>query len=264
MNSIIPNSYEELIELAGKYSHHPKPNVEQILKHLGIEGLSLHAQAPVFYVVDYTQKRYLYVDPSCKEVLGYDADYFIEGGPISYVNNWHKNDLKVFNEKIVPETFQFLRTQKPADYNKFSFSFNYRTTNKARQQVTVLQRSTYFLAAEDGSPLAAVGFIVDITHFKEDTKIIHTIEKVDRNFRSVDKTPVVKSIYFPDKDYGVLSKREMEVLQLMHDGLSSLEISKKLFVSVNTVNNHRRNMLQKTETKNSQELIRFAIKTGLL
>lgn len=61
-----------------------------------------------------------------------------------------------------------------------------------------------------------------------------------------------------------LTTREKEVLQLVFDGLSTLEISEKLFLSHRTVETHRSNLLSKTETKNTAQLINFGLKNGYI
>ncbi len=61
-----------------------------------------------------------------------------------------------------------------------------------------------------------------------------------------------------------LSKREIEILQLIVNGLSNQEISEKLFVSIRTVEWHKTNLLQKTNSKNIINLIINAIKANLI
>lgn len=61
-----------------------------------------------------------------------------------------------------------------------------------------------------------------------------------------------------------LTTREKEVLQLVFEGLSTLEISEKLFLSHRTVETHRSNLLSKTETKNTAQLINFGLKNGYI
>ncbi len=61
-----------------------------------------------------------------------------------------------------------------------------------------------------------------------------------------------------------LSKREIELLQLIANGLSNKEISEKLFVSIRTVEWHKTNLLQKTNSKNIINLIINAIKSNLI
>jgi len=59
-----------------------------------------------------------------------------------------------------------------------------------------------------------------------------------------------------------LLERELEVPQLTSDGHSEKEISDKLFLSIETVKTHRKNMLQKTEARNSVDLVRMGIANG--
>ena len=61
-----------------------------------------------------------------------------------------------------------------------------------------------------------------------------------------------------------LSKREKEILQLIIKGKTSKEIAEQICISKNTVDTHRRNILEKTGKKSTAELIGFSIKKGLL
>jgi DNA-binding CsgD family transcriptional regulator len=262
--SLIPNSYHELLAHAANYSNLSKPQMVEVIKGLGLHGLALHAQAPIFYVVDYSQRKYLYIDPTCEKLLGYQVDFMAEAGPMYFTGLWNRNDFKCFNEKIFPEAMEFLKNQSVSDYPDFSFSYNYRVQAKDGNYLTVLQRSTYLAATDDGKPLAAVGYIIDITSFKTDSSMVHTIERVDRNFTTLSKEPLFKSVHYPDKVDSILSKRELEILGAVNDGLCSKEIANKFFLSLNTINNHRKNMLEKTKTGNSTELIRYARQHGLI
>lgn len=63
--------------------------------------------------------------------------------------------------------------------------------------------------------------------------------------------------------FDVLSAREREVLQLVAEGNSTREIAKQLFVSVKTVEGHRRLIMQKTGIKSVAELTRYAVREGI-
>ncbi|MGE5410561.1 MAG: response regulator [Clostridiales bacterium] len=58
-----------------------------------------------------------------------------------------------------------------------------------------------------------------------------------------------------------ITRREMEVLNLIAEGKTSQEISEKLYISYFTVGKHRKNIMHKFDLKNTAELIKFAIKT---
>ncbi len=68
----------------------------------------------------------------------------------------------------------------------------------------------------------------------------------------------------PDDDEVRLTRRELEVLDLVSKGLSNQEIADKLFISRRTVDGHKANLIQKTGSKNIVDLLVYAIKKGLV
>lgn len=65
-------------------------------------------------------------------------------------------------------------------------------------------------------------------------------------------------------DVPVVSRREKEVLQLIVDGLTNPQIAEKLFISLHTVDSHRKNLLTKFNVNNTASLIRIAVKCNLV
>jgi DNA-binding NarL/FixJ family response regulator len=61
-----------------------------------------------------------------------------------------------------------------------------------------------------------------------------------------------------------LSPREREVLKLVAEGKTNKEIAGMLFISTRTVENHRANIMNKLRLKKTADLIRYAIKSGLI
>jgi DNA-binding NarL/FixJ family response regulator len=61
-----------------------------------------------------------------------------------------------------------------------------------------------------------------------------------------------------------LSDREREILILIAQEFTGSEIAENTFISLNTVNTHRRNLLSKLNVKNTAGLVKYAIEYGLL
>lgn len=61
-----------------------------------------------------------------------------------------------------------------------------------------------------------------------------------------------------------LTKREIEIIRLVAEGKASKEIADQLFLSLHTVDTHRRNILTKLKLKNIADLVRFAFENHLL
>lgn len=62
----------------------------------------------------------------------------------------------------------------------------------------------------------------------------------------------------------ILSKREIEVLRLVCKEFSNVEIAQKLFLSVSTVETHRKNLIAKLGVQNTVGLVKFAIRNHLI
>jgi DNA-binding NarL/FixJ family response regulator len=62
----------------------------------------------------------------------------------------------------------------------------------------------------------------------------------------------------------VLSKREIEIMKLIAGGLTNGQISKQLFISIDTVDTHRKNLYTKLNINNTALLIRYAIDNGIV
>ncbi|WP_294592526.1 response regulator transcription factor [uncultured Rikenella sp.] len=65
-------------------------------------------------------------------------------------------------------------------------------------------------------------------------------------------------------DEAALSAREKEILLLICKGMTNYEIADTLFISKRTVDKHRANILEKTNCKNTANLVVYAIKNGLV
>jgi len=68
----------------------------------------------------------------------------------------------------------------------------------------------------------------------------------------------------PKNNIPVLTHREKEILQLLSEGLTSVEIANRLFLSNYTVDTHRKNMLQKFNVHNTQSLMNAVRKLGIV
>jgi len=67
-----------------------------------------------------------------------------------------------------------------------------------------------------------------------------------------------------DDPYGRLTAREREVFHLMAEGMTTKEIARRLGISVKTAENHRGRVLDKLDVRNTAELVRYALRKGLV
>ena len=67
-----------------------------------------------------------------------------------------------------------------------------------------------------------------------------------------------------DDPYGRLTAREREVFHLIAEGLTTKEIARRLGIGVKTAENHRGRVLAKLDMRNTAELVRYALRKGLI
>lgn len=118
----------------------------------------------------------------------------------------------------------------------------------------------------------AKGFILKNTDKDELLEAVKTVSAGD-NFFSKDISKLIIDNYIrtakdTDKNDGYkevpLTKREIEILKLIASGYSNQEIANILYISYNTVDTHRKNIMHKLSIKNTAGLVRYAIEKGLI
>jgi DNA-binding CsgD family transcriptional regulator len=222
--------------------------------------------APITFLLDFTKKKYIYVDEACFDLFGYTASYFLETGLMEYLNKWHPDDFEILNKKVIPDCLNFFGNHSLEKNINIIYSYNYRVLNAKGEYKTVLQRFSYVPSNVQGLPAGMIGVASDITHFKNDLSIVHTIEETVRYDNSLVNELLFKKVHpiLEYKEVKCVTRREIEILKYMAAGLSSKQIADKMFISINTINNHRKNMLSKTNCKSSAELMNYAVRHGLL
>jgi DNA-binding CsgD family transcriptional regulator len=234
-------------------------NTQQLLQEMSVTNNAFAKSLSSFlFILDKNQYEYFYLDGNAKNALL--SNHFSESdSPFAlHLNN---DDEKVLLQKIFP-AIELLCRKNSYEKEKLTFSFNFRVCSKSGGERVFIQNISFLNSFSKEAPLHFTGTFTDITHFKNDNKVIFVAEKnnTDGNIYEL----ITRDVFLPDNNTVHLTKREIEVLKCINDGLSSKQIADKLFASLNTINNHRKNILKKTHSKNTSELISFALKQGLL
>jgi DNA-binding CsgD family transcriptional regulator len=203
------------------------------------------------------------LSPSIRNILGYDANDFLSGGLLKLFQLFHKDDYKIFNEKIFPANIQFLKKQPSSEHARFIFSHNNRVLNKSGDWLHLFIKNLYITYPNTALPHLNFVLAVDITDHKQDNLIVHRIDEEILSEHSLNK-PIVINYYFPDNNEIHLSKQERKILGCLSEGLNSKQIAQRLHLSESTIINHRKNIQKKTSTKNVAELISFAFRNKIL
>jgi DNA-binding NarL/FixJ family response regulator len=109
----------------------------------------------------------------------------------------------------------------------------------------------------------ASGYLLKNAGKHEILKAIETVFNGD-NYLTFEADQALKHENEQQNSMPKLTKREKEVLANIAEGLTNLQISEKLFISIDTVDSHRKNLHTKLNVKNTAMLIKFATENGFL
>jgi len=118
--------------------------------------------------------------------------------------------------------------------------------------------------------LGIQGYLLKDTSYNEFISAIEAVLKngkyycskvIDMLYNKHISKPIQKPISEIPQE---LTPKELEIIRLIAEGRITKEIAEILFISVHTVNTHRKNIFKKLNIKNSSELIMLAIKKGIV
>lgn len=117
----------------------------------------------------------------------------------------------------------------------------------------------------------ASGYVVKRSDTEELLLGIHAVHRGNTYFSSaISQGDAVNQYLWQAKKedgkvgYDLLTSREREVLQLIAEGYSNQKIGEELFISVKTVEAHKAHIMSKLHARNRTDLIRYALRKGLV
>ncbi|MRX69519.1 two component transcriptional regulator, LuxR family [Flavobacterium resistens] len=111
------------------------------------------------------------------------------------------------------------------------------------------------------------GYLLKNAEKSELLKAIHSIASGENYFSEETEEKHLANHLKIEKQVSILtelSSREKEILVLIAHEYNTAEIAEKTFISLNTVNTHRRNLLSKLNAKNTAGLVKYAVENGLV
>jgi DNA-binding CsgD family transcriptional regulator len=207
-------------------------------------------------VLDMYQKKYVYLRSKFTDKLGYDLNKAFAMGPEYFFSLIHPEDIPVIIDTY-QQTFGFILSLPVAERKDYKAILNFRLRNAQNKYITVILQLVVLELDKKGN-LWLILILDDLLSNK--TKF----DKVNRSLVNIRNGKHCLFNIDLEKNKAVLSTREIEVLDLVSKGFLSKEIADKLFISVNTVNNHRQKILEKVNASNTTEAVTYARNLGLI
>ncbi len=216
-----------------------------------------------WFIADIHRGKYHLISNSYKVVFGYEpASFYIGGGPF-FFSLLHPDDIQGLLDHY--GEWLLLKNKLGTLYQNKSFRHTFRfrapdgTYRTAETEANLLQKNA------DDETLLLMGsyqLIPDSQHlYAGSNNFSGKVRFIDgKSYIDIDHVrdlSIRKAEVSLGEKFKVLSGREFEILQLIIAGCSSEEISVKLFISIHTVNMHRKQLMKKLNAKNLAELIRI-------
>lgn len=212
----------------------------------------------ITWVLDIRTGKYIYVSKNIKSFLGYTADSFAKKGINNIKRLIHPDDSKLVwsqNNQSWHLILALPAAQRPGHrYNR-----TYRLRKANGDYICLLEQNTVLQTDAKGNVTHLFSICSDVTDLMK-TNISVPFVKATIEKKRVLKTPAPEKT--PKQPF--LSNREREIIKLVAQGYSSKLIADQLYISFHTVNTHRRNIIEKTRSKNASGLVQFAINNRII
>ena len=252
--------YLQSLEELQAEPEHPFDFARSLRAHPVLKTL-LDSSPCLSFILDYRTGRYYHFSSNALQVTGHKKESFLIEGVALVIESHYKEDGHIYYNRIFEKRLKFMQSLRPEERSFYSYQHNFRFLTKEKKQKTLLQEYQVVKADAKGNPLVIMGFCTDISHIKIDIRITDAII-----LRKPGEIPVAVEVnfYYPKKEEGLLTNKELEVLKWILEGMSSKEIADKMHISTHTVRSHRKHMHEKTNAKNMADLLRYALSNGLV
>ena len=183
---------------------------------------------------------FLFIDSNYESFTGYLPKEHQQGGLDFWFSKVHPDDRKMLGDRIV-ESLRIPKTtvDKRPDPQILNYRFK-----KGTGEWIWMQHAVYNLS---------------YNHHGKPNKVLHRLRLLDVLKYPAEQINTIRKISLKDlRELNNLTPREKQVLKLIAEGFSTKMIADMLHISINTVETHRRHLLEKLAAKNSMELIKKA------
>lgn len=209
----------------------------------------------VVVVFDLYKNSMFYVSDRFFELFGFNSENFKEMDHAWYRSRFHPDDY-IINEAGT-ELHKFIYSKTIENRKDYKLIHDFRIKNDKNKYVRLLIQDYLLELDKKGNPWLNMK-LCDLSPI-QDLKM-----PAIATCRNINTGEIIFSFEGKKINNKKISNREIQILKFIANGFRSKEIADKLFISSNTVNNHRRNLIKKLEVSNTTEAVNIAIKLGLI
>ncbi|WP_418263747.1 LuxR C-terminal-related transcriptional regulator [Flavobacterium faecale] len=209
-----------------------------------------------FYVIDFFDMSLSHVSPSIKDIHGFDPETVTFDDILKTI---HPDDMD-FVASAERANLRFLYNIIGAEnIVNYKASYSFRSRFKNGEYGMLNHQAIVLTADENGGFGKSLNIHTNIDHLTK--KNSHTFSliglKDNPSFTDIN-------VAFESDEFTSFSKREIEIIKLISEGLTTTQIAEIFNISEHTVKTHRKNINKKSDCKNASELINKCISQGLI
>lgn len=206
-------------------------------------------------LVDHSGRQFACIHGHCNEQPTCFKNSLLQEKIDFHELRFHPEDRRLWCDMAFPDILRFIDSETLAEFPDYRFIFNHRYIRKNETISQFMHEGSLIITNDKQTPLLNLNVFFEIADIKSDETMILTIFKysADQGYQKVF------SKIYSNNITSNLTPRELEIIGLCHEGLSSKMIADKLKLSIHTVKNHKRNCMEKTMTHNISELIHVCI-----
>lgn len=209
-----------------------------------------------FYIIDFFDMSLSHVSPKISEIHGFNPETVSFNDILGAI---HPDDIAFVTKAEALSTnffYQKVGHEKMLDY-KISYSFRFKIENG---EYALFNHQSLMLSLDENGGLGkSLNIHTRIDHLSNFNTYKVSLLGLNGEPSFMNLNPEVEK-----QDIKEFSKREVDIIKLISNGLNNTEIAEKLFISDQTVKKHRSNILTKSDTKNTAQLIKNSILQGLI
>ncbi len=211
-------------------------------------------------IVDSSGRQFACIHDHCPDQSRCFSDMDLDVNTGFHELDFHPEDRNLWCLNAYPDILEFIESNPVYELKDLKLLFNHRYIQRDGNVSQFLHEGSFSLSKDSNIPVLKLNVFTELGDFKTDDSMILSIFR----YSSVHGFQKVMSKTYSENSIPQLSEREMEVIKLCLEGLSSKRIADKLNISIHTVKNHKRNCMQKTYTHTIAELISFCMKSKWL
>jgi len=236
-------------------------STEKYLQEMGFFNKDTTYLNAVYGIIDMSDLSFRYI-ANTEVALGISEETFLQKGFSQFLQTM---TLETKNISSIPSLFSYMidsikEAPKEIKQNFIAYGYGMKHFRPSGKPFHTMVQIFGLEFDENGLPTLC---------FFVDQDIDHLIKPTDQYWGRVsfDKGEFVTTFSSKEmmmKKQDIFSKRELDVLKLLLRGNESKQIAEKLFISSNTVDNHRKNMIRKLDARDTTALVQLTKQLGIL